>query len=297
MRYNSEKQIYNQKLNSLVSDSNITYKYGGYYLDDIKLILDIDSYIGKLYNKSTGKLINSETLNQLKLNIRINSNTTLYDFDKHSYRYYMKIVQKTQNTKELRELQSRYNNYLESIQNLNKPKACIYITGESGTGKTTLAKMMAQKKYSKDDIFISSGGNHPFDEYYGEKVIIIDDFRSSIMPYNDLLRLLDPYTNSNVGARYKNKNLARCELIILTSVLTPVNLYTNINEERYQLYRRIQTFEIQNLDFVGIYLTKMVYNKDKDEFYEDESVDITEKLEQFKSQNKEENDLKIDDLI
>lgn len=295
MNYNSSKAIYNKQLNEIVTNNNLTYKYGGYYLDDNKLILDIDSYIGKLYNKTTGKLINNDTLNQLKLNIRVNANTTLYDFDKYSYKYYMKLVAKTQNTKELRELKNRYNDYLESIQNINKPKTCIYITGLAGTGKTTLAKDIALKKYKEDDICISDAGKNPFDNYYGEKVLIVDDYRDYIMSYTDLLRLLDPYTNSNVGARYKNKNLARCELIIITSTKTPVELYPNVNEERYQLYRRIQTFEIRDLDFIGTYLTKMVYDREKDEYYEDESVDITEKIKKLKKNDS--NDLSVQDLI
>ena len=57
----------------------------------------------------------------------------------------------------------------------------IYIYGNSGTGKTTYAKMIAQEKGY--EIFTSSGTNDPFDGYKGEECVILDDLRGSVFPY------------------------------------------------------------------------------------------------------------------
>lgn len=218
-----------------------------------------------------------------------------YDFDAVPYKIYLKNLVDFQDNKEIKELKTSYDNYLESLEALGAQKQCFYILGASGSGKTTYAKIFARKFYSEDEIYITSGGAHPFDEYYGEKCIILDDFRDSILAYNDLLRLLDNNTSSSVGARYHNKNLARCQVIILTSVKHPQDLYRNIEEERYQLYRRLQLLYISKEENT-ITLEKISYDK-KNGFKSIAESDVTEEIMAYVQKSPSNDFIDIDEIF
>lgn len=119
----------------------------------------------------------------------------------------------------------------------------IFITGESGTGKTTLAKKIAKELNLA--YFISSGSNDVLDGYGQQPCLILDDVRPSCLGLSDLLKLLDNHTASSIKSRYKNKYL-NCELIILTSVLDLDTFYNNVFERERepitQLKRRCGTY-------------------------------------------------------
>ena len=132
--------------------------------------------------------------------------------------------------------------YLQATQK-DRNTECIYITGGSGTGKTSLAKEIAKSKgYS---FYVSSGSNDVMDGYGGEDCLILDDVRPSCMGLSDLLKMLDPHTASSVKSRYKNKYL-NCRLVILTTVLNIDAFYKNVFAEQdepvTQLKRRCQTY-------------------------------------------------------
>ena len=120
---------------------------------------------------------------------------------------------------------------------------CIYITGESGCGKTTLARKIAQERGL--DYFISSGSNDIMDGYAQEPCLIVDDIRPSSLGLSDLLKMLDPHVASSIKSRYKNKYL-NCELVILTTVLDINTFYSNVfaehDEPVIQLKRRCGTY-------------------------------------------------------
>lgn len=120
----------------------------------------------------------------------------------------------------------------------------IYIYGDSGSGKTTLAKEMAiQMGYDPRSIYISHTGNNPMDGYTDQEVVILDDIRSSVFRFAELLKILDPHTNTSVAARYYNKDLRNCKMIILTRCDKLSTFYENVTEkdkeQAFQLIRRI----------------------------------------------------------
>lgn len=125
----------------------------------------------------------------------------------------------------------------------NRNMEVIYITGASGTGKTTAAKYIAQKLHY--DYFVSGSGDDVLDGYDKEECIILDDYRAGVMTFSELLKFLDNHTNSSVKSRFKNKDISQCKLIIITSIYPPEELYQsvlhNANQEPLeQLMRRLK---------------------------------------------------------
>ena len=147
------------------------------------------------------------------------------------------------------------------LKGLNRNMLCYFITGGSGTGKSTYAKMIAsQKGYAS---YISSGGKNPLDNYKGEECIILDDTRSSTWNLTDFLKLTDNHTDSLVGCRYYNKSIAECKLLIVTSVKSLDEFYENAtkedNEPKIQLLRRF----LMVVDMSTEYMTIYYYNEEK----------------------------------
>ena len=122
----------------------------------------------------------------------------------------------------------------------------LYISGDSGSGKTTFAKYLAEKKHY--DPFVSGSGDDILDGYDKEECIILDDFRAGTMKFSELLKFLDNNTGSSVKSRYYNKDINNCKLLIITSVQQPHELYaffknedgTQNKEPIEQFYRRIK---------------------------------------------------------
>lgn len=120
----------------------------------------------------------------------------------------------------------------------------IYITGDSGTGKTTLAKYLA--RIQNYDYFVSGSGKDILDGYDKEECIILDDLRGDIFTKAELFKLTDNNTNSSVKSRFFNKDISYCKLMIITSIKTPSELYNwstdnfdDKNETFVQFARRL----------------------------------------------------------
>lgn len=152
----------------------------------------------------------------------------------------------------------------------------IYIYGQAGTGKTRLAKDYAEK--SDGDYFITGSSRDPFQLYEGQSTIILDELRPSTFPYNDLLKLLDPFnTRSNAPSRYFDKALT-ADLIIITTPYSPKEFYRRIIEsdkhfdERidsyYQLARRLGLVMFLTKDFMQV----AFFDKHQQDFVLDNST-------------------------
>lgn len=141
------------------------------------------------------------------------------------------------------------------LKGLDRNMECIFITGGSGTGKTTYAKSIASMRgYAT---YISSGGKNPLDNYKGEECIILDDTRSSTWSLTDFLKLTDNHTDSLVGCRYYNKSIAECKLLIVTSCKSLDEFYEQAtkedNEPRIQLFRRFNMLIKMSKDTMFLY--------------------------------------------
>ena len=156
------------------------------------------------------------------------------------------------------------------LKGCDREMECVFITGASGTGKTTFAKnMAAQKGYA---CYISSGGKNPLDNYRGEECIILDDLRDSSYKLSDFLKLTDNNTDSLVGCRFYNKSIAECRLLIVTSVKSIKDFYFNATieeqEPQKQLFRRFKTYIVMEREKMYFY----GYNPDTADYTKLQSV-------------------------
>lgn len=142
----------------------------------------------------------------------------------------------------------------QKMKEVNRTMRVIYIYGDSGLGKTTLAKMLAIKQGLTP--FISSSSNDPFDGYEGQEAVILDDLRGSSFPFADLLKILDPHTASTVKARYKNVML-QTDVIYITSIKPPKEFYKSVfesqGEEYTQFVRRCESIVQMSLSALNIF--------------------------------------------
>lgn len=119
----------------------------------------------------------------------------------------------------------------------------IYITGKSGTGKSKLAEIIAERKNLT--VYAAGSSNDPLEGYMGQECIIYDDIRGSDWKMSDFLKFLDHHRWTMTKSRYNNKVLSDLKLIILTSVQEIENMYLGIkeheNEPIVQLKRRCST--------------------------------------------------------
>lgn len=107
----------------------------------------------------------------------------------------------------------------------DKQLTVIWLYGEAGAGKTHMARALAEK--ANQPYFMAGSSRDTFQNYSGEHTIILDEMRPKVMAYQDLLRILDPFsirTGVNAPARYTDKALA-ADLIIVTSPYSPYEFW------------------------------------------------------------------------
>lgn len=147
-------------------------------------------------------------------------------------------------------------------EGLSRKQAWIY--GAPGSGKTILAEhMLLNNGYTTSDIYITASGKNPFDNYMGQRAIIIDDIDSDTMTAKTALKLMDMFTSSAIAARYSNKVIV-ADFIIVTSTISPIKWWnmnaSSVDGDVGQLLRRLtlgcyyingMKFEVQIYDGQG----------------------------------------------
>lgn len=133
--------------------------------------------------------------------------------------------------------------------------------GESETGKSFLAEQLA--KDLGVPYYKTTTTKDPFQFYQAEQTVILDELRPDVIPYSELLTLLDPFSRGKVtlSSRYFNKAIS-CKTIFITTPYDPVMFYMGYNvntaDKGEQLYRRLSS--VLEFDMNNIY--KMEYRAD-----------------------------------
>lgn len=109
---------------------------------------------------------------------------------------------------------------METSKKLRNVEA-VYIWGKTGVGKTrSLWETYGKSMYRVSDY------SHPWDSYKGEKILVLDEFYSTNIPFNFLLNVLDRYP-LDLPARYANKQ-ANWEKVYLVSNVPLESQYADI---------------------------------------------------------------------
>lgn len=119
--------------------------------------------------------------------------------------------------------------YKEKWRNVN----VHYIWGLTGTGKTRY--VMDTHGYI-NVCKVTNYDKHPFDNYQGEYVLLLDEFRSQLK-FADLLQYLDGYP-LNLPARYGDRVAQFTEVYIVSNI--PLSQqYTNIQASETESFRAL----------------------------------------------------------
>lgn len=168
----------------------------------------------------------------------------------------------------------------------------VFITGKAGCGKTTYAKKMLEKLGY--DYCISSSSNDPFQDYLGQKAIILDDLRDRSFELEDILKLLDNNTKSSVKSRFNNK-VFNGKMIVITSSVPLVYWYRQYKSSNIdsldQLYRRIGTYIVVDKTMIN------VFDDGVDESGKGKGTPVAFINELFNNQVSKSNKLKISDIF
>lgn len=171
------------------------------------------------------------------------------DFKNFSYAemlQYANTLSISEKVKALTQLEKLYK--LEcNIQAMNPHRdiQVMFITGKAGSGKTYYAKKLLEAL--KYDYCISSSSNDIFQDYKGQRAIILDDLRDTDIKFVELLKMIDNNTQSSVYSRFQNKVFVGKMIVITSSV--PIKFwYKDMQygaaylEDLKQLYRRINSY-------------------------------------------------------
>lgn len=116
--------------------------------------------------------------------------------------------------------------------------------GKTGTGKSYTYVSLCEQ-YGRDEIYVVSDYENGFlDNYNGQKVLFLDEFRMQI-PYGKLLSMLDSYVRE-FHARYSNV-VGLWTSVIITSPYAPEQAYRQLvkdntrTDAQAQLMRRINS--------------------------------------------------------
>lgn len=223
------------------SNSQDKYQYS---VEDVEANFNYQDFITKLGENSNGKVNSSKNpetiLNEYK-NEKITKTEAvkaLMSIGAQCYAKYANQLDKIEDG--LRQL--KFERWLKHKKKTNEKIKVVWVFGAAGTGKTHYCRDFCERK--KFDFFVTTASNDPFQDYDGQKVLIIDELRPDTFRYRDLLQILDPYNfdQKKTIARYHNARIMS-DYIFVTSPFDPFTLYSKMNNSSQdgfdQLYRRI----------------------------------------------------------
>lgn len=144
-------------------------------------------------------------------------------------------------------LYHQYGRTVEKLQELRNRRVKrnwmtkgVWIYGPTGTGKTHDAMHNYGDGWDHTTHYLWKSDKGWQDDYQGQEVVIINDFRGDI-PYNQLLQMVDKYPYS-VPRRGKAPQPFLAKTVIITSSLSPDQVYNRRNaaDSIKQLLRRFE---------------------------------------------------------
>lgn len=138
---------------------------------------------------------------------------------------------------------ARYSNFYQTCNKIRlanefamrlRQLKVIYIYGTAGTGKTY--SVYAENNFKYEDIYSVDDYEHPFDNYNGQKILLLDEYRANFS-ITYFLKLIDKYP-LQLKARYANKQACFDTVYVISNIpLSSQYDYCDL-ETRNALYRR-----------------------------------------------------------
>lgn len=118
----------------------------------------------------------------------------------------------------------------ETFKRIQRDIKVTYLYGRTGTGKT----YMIYEMYDPDDIYVVDNyGSGAFDNYRGEMVLVLDEFRGNFQA-GFMLKLLDKYP-LKLPARYNDK-VACFTRVYIVSNIPLSDQYYNIQQHEIEIW-------------------------------------------------------------
>ena len=169
---------------------------------------------------------------------------------------------------------------LTEIENDNlKSPEIIYLTGESGQGKTYGAYKLALKYFNKDKIGKININNNFFKIVnQNADCYIIEEFRSSQLHASDFLQFTDKYGfNCNIKNGFK---FLRPKMIIICSIIHPRELYINEEVNKQFLRRITKCYKLINHELIEDRINDTKFENDGIEVFEEDYLnDINDNID------------------
>ena len=128
----------------------------------------------------------------------------------------------------------------EKYRNVFRQMTVTYIFGPTGTGKTRSVK----EGCGHSNCYAVSDYHHPFDGYRGQKVMLFDEFHSSL-PLNSMLQYLDGYP-LELPCRYANKQACYTEAYIISNLPLEKQYVSEQHEKAGGLGRALAAHQLRS---------------------------------------------------
>lgn len=123
------------------------------------------------------------------------------------------------------------------VNNPNRNIMICVLQGESRVGKSTWVKTYAEQ--NNLSLCLSSSSNDGWQDYRGQDIFCYDDFNYEKTKIEDFIKAIDPYNNTSIQSRYRNRPFIGSIIFICTN--TPITKFYIGSSDRHRsaLFKRI----------------------------------------------------------
>lgn len=133
-----------------------------------------------------------------------------------------------------------------------------WLWGGAGVGKTRYARWIAKD----EDAAILGSSRDYFQEYRGQRIVILNDLRPNDFNYADLLRILDPHEHNKLAPRRYHDMYLNLEMLIITTPYSPFEFYkeSKIENPKVDTYEQLKR-RVHSIHITSEYIRQVMPNE------------------------------------